>query len=487
MKKINLLPEDLREKEKEINLEKTAPKPYSLHIPEAELKEKTQAYKPQVKDMAPKIEQKPQIARILERKAPEAKPLEKKKIPVIKERRVIAEKKKKDESFETKNYFDFLKRKEKKEEPKEKPMALEVNLIPEEFLKLPTDLFKIKIYSILKISFILLFLMLLIYGGLFYYSYYLTKQGEDLDNQVAQIDLEIEKFSGVKDQIIKLQERTESLLTILDKHFYWTKFFELLEKNTINDVYFTDFSAQKSGIVALAGKGKTYESVARQLLAFQSAKDFIKSVEINAATAELDSMNNVVAVNFTSAIELVPDLLLIKDAEISATKETAAPAPECAEFPNMLENCETYTCEFTHILTGEMMTRSIFQNSDGTCGYIEEMPEGGKMECNYSLSMLKDMADFYRNTLNTDVGFSTKVDTETKESITTYVINGIEYESALAKAINDGTCVISGDGETIEEPVNSETSEATEPQIEIPSVQNEPQPEVILPKAPKKG
>lgn len=343
---VNLLPEDQRKEQVE-RKKRVEQKPYKLHIPEKEIVTPEKKFIPQVKESEkikikkPAPEIKTRSIKKTEPQKPEIKKpeIEKKTEPVKKiqstvKRKIIKQRKTEEDIYKSKEILNVIKRKKKRVE-KKKPGTLEVNLIPEDLLKLPVDIFKIKVYVVLKFSFIFLALIVLSYLGLYYYSFTLEEQSQDYDQQIVEIEIEIEKFSTVKEQIDRLQQRASSLLAILNEHVYWTKFFELLENNTINDVYFNDFSAQKESKVSLSGVGKKYESVARQMLAFEQAENFIKSVEINSATASVDSGEEIESVNFAASIELVPDLLIKTDQEISPIKrEIVSPFEELQETEN---------------------------------------------------------------------------------------------------------------------------------------------------------
>jgi hypothetical protein len=86
---------------------------------------------------------------------------------------------------------------------------------------------------------------------------------------------------------------------------YWTKFFEMLERHTVDEVYYTNFGMSGTKDVTLSAVGTGYRAAARQLVAFQQAEDFAQDVSINGATAELDLEDpSVVSVNFTVNLRL---------------------------------------------------------------------------------------------------------------------------------------------------------------------------------------
>lgn len=115
----------------------------------------------------------------------------------------------------------------------------------------------------------------------------------------------------------------------------------------------------------------------------------------------------------------------------------------CDAFPDNLDSCTRYKCEFLHIFTGEPMVKEIFGIVDGKCNYVEEMPNNGKMECNYSESMRKAVAQYYRDVAAAE-SVGTEIQVGEEETKTTYTIDGIEVENPLQEAIDNGQCVISG-------------------------------------------
>lgn len=123
-----------------------------------------------------------------------------------------------------------------------------------------------------------------------------------------------------------------------------------------------------------------------------------------------------------------------------------ASADDCNDFPEKLEKCEPYTCSFTHPFTQQSMERKIVGPEDGRCKYIEEMPNGGKMECRYPLNKLKEIAQFYKRTLTareTTSDFS--IDLSTGRVKTGETIDGVKTTSnLLQECLNNGDCIISG-------------------------------------------
>ena len=117
----------------------------------------------------------------------------------------------------------------------------------------------------------------------------------------------------------------------------------------------------------------------------------------------------------------------------------------CDAFPNKLDTCEAFLCEFEHPFTGEMMEKKITGVVNGKCQYTEELPNNGRMDCKYSESLRKAVAQYYRDLAAAEsAGTSVKADLGSGEVKTKYTIDGQEVENPLQEAMVSGACTISG-------------------------------------------
>ena len=117
----------------------------------------------------------------------------------------------------------------------------------------------------------------------------------------------------------------------------------------------------------------------------------------------------------------------------------------CDVFPNKLDLCEPFSCEFKHLFVNEMMERKIVGLIDGRCQYIEEMPNNGEMNCKYPEGLRKAVAQYHRDlALAESIGTSVEAYLGSKNVKTTYTIDGKEVKNPLQEAIDNGQCVISG-------------------------------------------
>lgn len=129
-------------------------------------------------------------------------------------------------------------------------------------------------------------------------------------------------------------------------------------------------------------------------------------------------------------------------------KEISSAALDQIALADQLISCSAYKITFKHPFTGDMLEKEILGMIDGKCGYVEQMPMGGTMQCNYSESERIAAAQVYK-----DLAMAEATDTTLNIGLrdgkmeTTYTINGKVLDDplqALEEFMNNGTCVISG-------------------------------------------
>lgn len=114
-------------------------------------------------------------------------------------------------------------------------------------------------------------------------------------------------------------------------------------------------------------------------------------------------------------------------------------------FADKLSSCTAYKITFKHPFTGDMLEKEILGIVNGKCDYIEQMPNGGKLECKYTESERKAVAQYYKDVATTEsVGTSVNANLGSGEQKTTYTINGKVVDNPLQEAMSSGVCVISG-------------------------------------------
>jgi len=134
----------------------------------------------------------------------------------------------------------------------------------------------------------------------------------------------------------------------------------------------------------------------------------------------------------------------------------------CDAFPDKLDLCESFSCEFKHPLTDEIMKREIIGLVDGKCQYTEGMPNNSRMDCECSRNLRKAIAQYYRDIITArSAGAGVEVNLGSDDIKTIYTIDGEEVENPLQEAMDSGQCIISGYN-------NSETNYNLEVDIKFP-------------------
>jgi hypothetical protein len=120
-------------------------------------------------------------------------------------------------------------------------------------------------------------------------------------------------------------------------------------------------------------------------------------------------------------------------------------ATNCNAFPDKLSACVKYKCQFVHSLTRKTMLKEIAGIVNSKCKYVEQMPNNGKMECNYTESQRKAAAQYYRDLAAAKTtGTEIVIDLGSEEQKTTYTIDGKEVENPMQAFTDNKICVVSG-------------------------------------------
>jgi hypothetical protein len=93
----------------------------------------------------------------------------------------------------------------------------------------------------------------------------------------------------------------------------WNKFFPLLEKYTLDGVYYNSLSADTSGVLVLPGVADNYQVLAKQLAVLRDATDLVKEVKISNAQILSEGRAGIVGVSFQLK-------LVLQDEVFKATK-----------------------------------------------------------------------------------------------------------------------------------------------------------------------
>ena len=143
------------------------------------------------------------------------------------------------------------------------------------------------------ISMIIFLLSCVLAGGVFLWGQYLSGQVVSL-NQSLKVNKDAFE-PGTIEQYSRLNSRFDNARKLLQSHVSASAFFDLLDKDTLKTVQFSDlkYTQDGSGLISIkmSGKAKSYNSVAYQAKIFSGETALKNAVFSN---LDLDSVGNVI-------------------------------------------------------------------------------------------------------------------------------------------------------------------------------------------------
>ncbi|MEI8337721.1 MAG: hypothetical protein WCF92_01075 [bacterium] len=145
------------------------------------------------------------------------------------------------------------------------------------------------------IAMIIFLISCVLAGGVFLWGQYLTGQVTSLTESLQTSKGEFEPVTI--EQYVRLNNRFFNARKLLTSHVAASAFFDLLNKDTLKTIQFSDlkYSQDGSGLISIkmSGKAKSYNSVAYQAKIFSNEAPFKNAVFSN---LDLDTAGNVVFV-----------------------------------------------------------------------------------------------------------------------------------------------------------------------------------------------
>lgn len=145
----------------------------------------------------------------------------------------------------------------------------------------------------------------------------------ELERQLSATDAQIVAAESTWSGYGDLQHRLNALGVLMDRHIIITRAFDLLEAQTVPTVAYRSAALNATGALSLDAIADSYESAARQLVAFRESPA-ISKVEASAFTAQMDGE--------TGEPSLV-SFQIILTLEPHALREFVAIAPESSPTP----------------------------------------------------------------------------------------------------------------------------------------------------------
>jgi hypothetical protein len=128
-----------------------------------------------------------------------------------------------------------------------------------------------------------------------------SKQAADVTQRFAKINQLINLTENEVGEVLDFRLRLIMVNEMLSKHIYWNNFFSFLEKNTLPNVFYQDFSGDTKGDYILRAKTDSFDSMAKQIKVFRLSPDVI---EVSSEGGEM--VKNEPAANSSSTEEIIP-------------------------------------------------------------------------------------------------------------------------------------------------------------------------------------
>ncbi len=197
------------------------------------------------------------------------------------------------------------KLKKKKEENLAADSKLEVNLLPSN-INLPP---KGELYAVFISAFVLsIMVIILAYFAVDIYKLKIDKEISEVEEEINLQASNLEEYDNLITEISSWKNKADYIKSLFDYHIYWTKFFSILEENTLKEVKFSNFSSSIDGSLSLNGSAPDYYTVSKQWKHLKNAPDFVKGITIQGAS--LSGTGNDIKVNFNIVLDLADGIFL---------------------------------------------------------------------------------------------------------------------------------------------------------------------------------
>ncbi|MBU1131102.1 hypothetical protein KJ840_03150 [Patescibacteria group bacterium] len=148
-----------------------------------------------------------------------------------------------------------------------------------------------------------------IYFGLVFYNQNLESQFEQIDDQIALLEKDLDEFKGKEQEALIWSNRVEAARLLLERHIYWSKFFPELEKVTLPDIYYKNIGASSDGRVSLTAEAPDFTTLAKQYIVLENNKDIFPEMQISGI------MGSGLGVGFNISLKLAPGIYYSLDKE----------------------------------------------------------------------------------------------------------------------------------------------------------------------------
>lgn len=184
--------------------------------------------------------------------------------------------------------------------------VLEVNLVRGEIVKF-FDWQKGITLLLISIFISLAFLSLVYWGISWWGTSRQAAENTTYLQDYYRINKEIKSLDSQVSEVLKFKDRLDLVNFLLDRHIYWTNFFNFLEDNTLSNVYFSSFGGDINGSYSLQATTDNLDAIDAQTKMLLSNPK-IKKASVNAGT--IGGEEGKAVVSFALSYELDPSIFL---------------------------------------------------------------------------------------------------------------------------------------------------------------------------------
>lgn len=144
-----------------------------------------------------------------------------------------------------------------------------------------------------------------------------TKQAADVTQRFVKINQLINLTENEVSGVLDFRLRLIMVNEMLSQHIYWNNFFSFLEKNTLPNVFYQDFSGDTKGDYILRARTDSFDSMAKQIKVFRLSPDVIEAsseggeMVKNEPAADASSTDEIITgsqLNFSIRLKIKPEL-----------------------------------------------------------------------------------------------------------------------------------------------------------------------------------
>ena len=167
---------------------------------------------------------------------------------------------------------------------KREPSAakLDINLVPGKIKVAMSDQRRIRIFATVVI--ICLLISVSVYLSINQAVNNRQAEAEKIDLETQQLKEKINDLKADSQKVGDFLSLLKEAKELISQHVFWTQAFKFLENNTLKGVYYSDMEVNsKNNSVALTANAKDYQTMAQQVLIFESLSEQVADVELSQA------------------------------------------------------------------------------------------------------------------------------------------------------------------------------------------------------------